>query len=244
MWPDYGPMRGIPDFNFPAFDQARDYVNSLPGYKAVSPADIDRDAGLDTMALDIHAVPQVTFEECMRRDLEIVAKAHAVLLLAGWENSRGANNELFVANACGVEVWGSIYVDSEVASHFVIPDKLDPPLLTPKDEEPEPEIESVLTEANRLIHGDRQGVYGHPYHDFTRTATMWSGYKGIEFTPEDVAAMMIQVKLSRLANSPGHRDSVVDIAGYAGTLEMVQEYRHGVQEGYGSLEEAMEANQT
>lgn len=33
--------------------------------------------------------------------------------------------------------------------------------------------ETILQEAQRLVHGDRQGSYGHPLDDYTRTGTMW-----------------------------------------------------------------------
>src|ERR1017187_6589097 len=97
-----GPMRGIDKFNFPAFDEARDYVNTLEKFQCISPADVDREEGLD---LPDGVVPENVFQLCMRRDLEIVAHAHAIFLLKGWEKSAGANNELFVANTCGVAVW-------------------------------------------------------------------------------------------------------------------------------------------
>jgi|SRR5665213_2072265 len=125
-----GPMTGIPDFNFPAFDEGRDYVVGLEKYQVISPADVDREEKIDQLDLDIHNVPENIFQLCMRRDLEIVANAHAIFLLKGWEKSRGANNELFVANTCGVEVWIACYdVNGKLASHVVAPDQIDPPLL-------------------------------------------------------------------------------------------------------------------
>lgn len=84
---------------------------------------------------------------------------------------------------------------------------------------------SVLQEAENAVNGPRQKDYGHPLDDFTRTAGMWSAYKGVTFTPEDVANMMIIVKLSRLHNSPTHRDSLIDIAGYVRCEEILQEER-------------------
>lgn len=84
---------------------------------------------------------------------------------------------------------------------------------------------SILTEAEGLINGARQSVYAHPFDNFTQTAALWSPILGMEVTPEQVALCMIQVKVSRLCNTPNHRDSIVDIAGYAGTYEKVQERR-------------------
>ncbi|MFA6690339.1 MAG: DUF4406 domain-containing protein, partial [Sphaerochaetaceae bacterium] len=41
-----GKMRGITYYNFPAFDAARDRLTAL-GFEVLSPADMDRKAGLD-----------------------------------------------------------------------------------------------------------------------------------------------------------------------------------------------------
>lgn len=79
----------------------------------------------------------------------------------------------------------------------------------------------ILETAARLVYGSRGQRYGSPYDDFSRTARMWSALFGIEITPHQVAMAMICVKLSRLTESPGHRDSIVDIAGYAETLASV-----------------------
>lgn len=81
--------------------------------------------------------------------------------------------------------------------------------------------------AHRLVHGDRGEDYGHPMDDFTRTGRIWSAILGLdEVTPEQVALCMIAVKISRLCNTPDHRDSIIDIAGYAETHDMIRQRRH------------------
>ena len=69
---------------------------------------------------------------------------------------------------------------------------------------------------------DRGEAYGSVERNFQRIADRWSLHMNqhhhnsvIEFTPRDVALMMIEMKLARLAHSPDHEDSAVDIAGYA-----------------------------
>ena len=84
--------------------------------------------------------------------------------------------------------------------------------------------ESILHEAHTLVHGVRGEDYGHPYHDFSRTAKIWSAILGVDVTPEQVALCMIGVKISRECNKP-KRDNRVDIAGYAEALDMVVNYR-------------------
>jgi hypothetical protein len=50
-------------------------------------------------------------------------------------------------------------------------------------------------------------------------AGMWSAMLGIPIDAEHVALMMIAFKLARLAATPEHRDSQVDVIGYALALD-------------------------
>ena len=84
--------------------------------------------------------------------------------------------------------------------------------------------ETILEEAQRLVHGDRGANYGHPYDDFSRTAAIWSAILNVQVTPEEVALCMVGLKISREVNKP-KRDNVVDGAGYFETLDMVKQER-------------------
>lgn len=89
-----------------------------------------------------------------------------------------------------------------------------------------PAPRTILQEAQDAVFGPRQGAYGHPREDFQRTADLWSAYLqgcGVPVVMEgkDVANMMILLKMARLMNTPDHRDSMVDMAGYAETLARV-----------------------
>lgn len=87
---------------------------------------------------------------------------------------------------------------------------------------------SILKEANTIIYGDREKTYGHPAKNLKTIAKMWNAYleaktsKG-ELTAKDVATMMVILKTARLANDPSHRDSLVDICGYAALIERCDE---------------------
>lgn len=78
--------------------------------------------------------------------------------------------------------------------------------------------ESILEEAQRLTHGDRNKDYGHPLDDYTRTAALASALLAHKLKEpiqaHEMALLMICVKLSRQVNSP-KRDNMVDAAGYA-----------------------------
>ncbi|QFG10422.1 phosphofructokinase [Mycobacterium phage Anthony] len=78
--------------------------------------------------------------------------------------------------------------------------------------------ETVLQEAERLINGDRQDTYGSASESFGRIAGLWSEYTGKKLTDLDVANMMVLLKVSR-TKGQFHRDSYVDIGGYAALAE-------------------------
>ena len=87
---------------------------------------------------------------------------------------------------------------------------------------------SILKEANTIIYGDREKTYGHPSKNLQTIAVMWNAYIKAKpnqehLTAKDVAAMMVLLKTARLANNPEHRDSLVDICGYAALIERCDE---------------------
>lgn len=92
-----GPMRGIPQANAPAFDEARD---ALMGRDAVpvSPVDLDREDGL----IPGEDVSDSQLRQCLRRDCIALLDADAVLMLAGWSDSAGAKAEYLLAKAAGI----------------------------------------------------------------------------------------------------------------------------------------------
>lgn len=82
--------------------------------------------------------------------------------------------------------------------------------------------ESVCSEADRIVASDRNRDYGHPLDDFSKTAGAFAALTGIVLTPEQVGLFMICVKLSRECNRH-KRDNLVDIAGYAKTVQNIVE---------------------
>jgi hypothetical protein len=67
----------------------------------------------------------------------------------------------------------------------------------------------------------RRREYGEPAELFTNVAKRWSLTLGTTVSPAQVALCLIDLKLARLAHDPNQRDSIVDIAGYAGCLAEV-----------------------
>ena len=77
------------------------------------------------------------------------------------------------------------------------------------------EAQQILDEAG-AIRGDRGAIYGHPYINHTRIAKLWSAYLDFPITADQAAICMALLKISRLAETPGHRgrDGYVDGVAY------------------------------
>lgn len=88
--------------------------------------------------------------------------------------------------------------------------------------------QSILLEAEGIVHGARQADYGHPRDNHARTAALWNAYITGKYNAssglnaEDVCFLMVLQKISRQMNAP-KRDNLVDIAGYTANIEMLHE---------------------
>ena len=93
-----GPMTGIPEYNFPAFQLAAADLRGR-GIDVWSPAEHDLANGFDP-ATDA-AKP---LRHYMEHDLPAVLASDAVVVLPGWEDSKGARLEVHTATACDIPV--------------------------------------------------------------------------------------------------------------------------------------------
>lgn len=84
----------------------------------------------------------------------------------------------------------------------------------------------LLEEATKIVDGERNQAYGNPEDNFSNIAKLWNVYleaRGVVgslrgepiLCTSDVAHLMILMKMARLSTNLHHRDSLVDIAGYA-----------------------------
>jgi hypothetical protein len=228
-----GPMTGYPDANYPAFHEAERHLRSI-GCRVLNPArHFDGSLGL-------------TRETYMRKDVEELLKATMLYMLEGWEESEGASLEHEIAKELGLAI---VYQEPVVVNPACYPSMYGAnrgvPSLTvggvpPMDHDefyntymapPEPQPETTLQEAQRLIHGDRNLQYGHPLDDFGRTGRIIGAILGIpDVAAEKVGLILDAVKTSRAVNEldagrPIKRDTLVDGPGYWGCIDMVQEER-------------------
>jgi hypothetical protein len=98
-------------------------------------------------------------------------------------------------------------------------------VLIPSDvpnDDPKFDIKSeLLAEAGKITSGARRSAYGTPEDNFERIARFWQAYfentgRGdVKITARDVSPLMRLMKEARLCESSEHRDSFVDIIGYA-----------------------------
>ncbi len=102
-----GPMRGIAQFNFPAFHDGADYLRRC-GHDVFSPAERDGDVGFDPTEMDgDEDLGELGFDlrEALAADMEYIAtKAEAIALLPGWESSKGAHAEHALGLALGLVI--------------------------------------------------------------------------------------------------------------------------------------------
>lgn len=109
-----GPMRGIPEFNFPTFYAAAAKLRA-EGHEVFSPAERDNvrhgtdiskgnATGDEELAAKEHGF---NLRDALREDLEWICRhADAVALLPGWHLSKGARAERLTALALGIRlIW-------------------------------------------------------------------------------------------------------------------------------------------
>lgn len=85
-----GPMTGLPNLNFPAFNAAAiEYRRK--GCFVLNPAEICP----DNLA---------SWDECIRKDLAALLTCDAVVMLPGWRNSKGATLEHTIAESLGMTI--------------------------------------------------------------------------------------------------------------------------------------------
>jgi len=56
----------------------------------------------------------------------------------------------------------------------------------------------ILQKAKQCVCGQREQDYGSPENNFQTISDLWKAYKGIDFTPTDVAMMMALLKIARI----------------------------------------------
>lgn len=93
-----GPMTGLPEYNYPAFDKATVDL-AYAGYRVLNPVTTEK-------LNPTPGTPQ-PWEWYMRHALRMVLAADGIAVLPGWEGSRGARLEVYVARCLDMP-WGTV----------------------------------------------------------------------------------------------------------------------------------------
>lgn len=106
-----GPMSGVQDHNFPLFNRVARELRRI-GHEVFNPAE-NKDGG-----------ERQSRAYYMRLDLPALLQSEAIVLLPGWQRSRGASLEAWMAADLGMPM----YVVAEVNGTVML-ERVDPPKL-------------------------------------------------------------------------------------------------------------------
>lgn len=203
-----GPITGFDLDERVAYFNSRKEALRARGHEPVNP-------------LDLHPL-NVTWNEALSADLVGLLPCEAIELNPGWEKSIGALLELLVSRLFSKEVMDPDgrpipEIDMREALHSFIEEKF-------------VSGDSILEEAQRLVWGHRQADYDHPMPNFERIASGWNVILEhsltAPITAEQVGLMNIWQKIARQVHKP-KRDNLVDMAGYAATIQRVRDRQSG-----------------
>ena len=109
-----GPMTGIEEYNWPAFDAVEEALVAV-GIETINPAALDRDMELLPDADDFATGQQeggANLASFLKRDFHVLTTMEGIVFLEGWEDSTGANCELIVGQMAGMSTW--LWVDGNL----------------------------------------------------------------------------------------------------------------------------------
>lgn len=198
-----GKMSGISDFNFPLFNETAKQWRAV-GHDIINPAE------------NFNGRQGLPFELYIRHDILDILDCQGLIVLPGWQASRGASLEVAIARALALPVydatrpaWGE-----EEMHHY---------------------SETIAEEASRLVLGERNRSYGSAEEDFARIGAVWGGvlnkYAGEPVPAAEVGLCMAGLKLVRESYKP-KRDSRVDLIGYALCVDRIREQEDTVSRGH------------
>jgi hypothetical protein len=97
-----GPMTGYENYNFPAFDRAKNHLRMCDYETIHSPADMDRELGIEP---DTNGdIENFDYRAAIKRCCKAVCESDAIYMLSGWELSKGARMEHSLALCLDLEI--------------------------------------------------------------------------------------------------------------------------------------------
>lgn len=86
-----GPMTGHPEWNYPAFNEAAEFLRGK-GYDVFNPAEI------------FEGRTDLPREQYMKEDIKALLDCDTMMLLPQWETSEGAKLEVWIAQEIGLPI--------------------------------------------------------------------------------------------------------------------------------------------
>ena len=105
-----GPMRGVEEYNYPAFDRQATVLEKQ-GWLVINPAEMDRDDekpinGPHEFDPDNNYEDHEFMRNALKRDMDAICDScTAIYMMSDWEMSRGAKCEWHLAKALGLEIF-------------------------------------------------------------------------------------------------------------------------------------------
>lgn len=81
----------------------------------------------------------------------------------------------------------------------------------------------LLRTAAALVDGDRAKTHGDKIGNHENISRLWGAFLGITIRPQDVALMMVLLKVARTKSGTHNLDDYVDMAAYAGVAAEIVE---------------------
>ena len=188
-----GPMTGLPEFNFPAFQAAAADLRER-GLEVFSPAEKDLEDGFDPKK--DKAAPLARY---MQDDLAAVCASDGVVCLPGWQSSKGVRLETMVAH----------YLDIPVVAY---------PDLNPVRHPSSARFHSLLQQAG-FLHDQKQADYGSDSDPFAnvRASEEWGipAWVGALVRLNDKVQRLKAFARKGSLQNEAAEDSMIDIAVYA-----------------------------
>ena len=215
-----GPMRGIEEWNFPAFAEAAGSLRAY-GWSVFSPAERDQDKQWDTEYPNARPL-----WEYMIDDLPAVAKASAVFFLPGWKDSEGARLEFTVAMALKIPCY-------EYETAGIIPPGvlMGEPIFDPVERHPNSARFHEILGGLGTLHDQKQADYGKGDDPFANVR----GSQDFGVDPWIGALVRLNDKIKRLQSfitngslkNESVEDSLRDIAVYSIIALVLYEEMYG-----------------
>lgn len=90
-------MSGLPDFNYPAFDECAARLRAM-GLVVESPAENFKDVPPEVLS-------KMKYRDFMAKAIVQMLGCDSIVLLPGWSKSPGARTEMGLAHSCGHSIY-------------------------------------------------------------------------------------------------------------------------------------------